>query len=44
MRWRSSVDVPVSLEKLVTAGFLVFWTMATLMQVPADMAIGFFAG
>lgn len=36
--------VPVSLEKLVAAGFLAFWTLATLMQAPADLAVGFFAG
>ncbi len=36
--------VAVSLEKLVAAGFLVFWAVATLMQAPADLAIGFFAG
>ncbi|MCE9518656.1 MAG: hypothetical protein K8R87_03695 [Verrucomicrobia bacterium] len=36
--------VQVSLEKLVATGFIILWAMATLMQAPADMAIGFFAG
>ncbi len=49
-RWmlRDEVEViggvPVSLEKLVAVGFIVFWAVATLAQVPPDMAIGFFGG
>jgi len=36
--------IPVSLEKLVAAGFLVVWTLATLVQAPGDLSVGFFAG
>ncbi len=36
--------VKISMEKLLAFGFLIFWAVATVMQVPDDLFLGYFGG
>ena len=36
--------IRVSMEKLFVLGFLIFWTVASSMQVPDDLFAGYFGG
>ena len=36
--------IKISMEKLIVGCFLVFWAVATVMQVPEDLLTGYFGG
>lgn len=42
--YETIAGIKISMEKLLVCGFLIFWAVATIMQVPDELLLGYYGG